>query len=73
MRCFPFYKPQQSNPFGRIPPNSAIYTGIPYNPLLQVEYKNTVLNSQNANTYTKNQLYSYAAQTQTNYRCLLLN
>ena len=71
MQCYPFYKPQQSSPIGRIPPNSAIYNGIPYNPLLPIEYKTTVLNAPNANTYTQNQLYSYAAQTQSRYICLL--
>ena len=50
--------PQDPNPLGRIPPNSSIYYGIPYNPLLKVKYKNKVIDSINANTNTQKQLYS---------------
>ena len=51
--------PQEPNLLGRIPPNSCIYNGIPYDPLLKVKYKNTVIDSINANTNTQKQLYSY--------------
>jgi hypothetical protein len=72
MRCYQFYKPQQTNPTGRIPPNRLIYEGVPIQPEVEVAYKNSVVDSVNANTYTKNQAYSYASQTQTRYSCLIL-
>lgn len=70
MQCFPFYKPQQTNPIGRIPPNRLMYEGIAINPESILLYKNEVINSINANTYTQNQVYSYASTNQFRYICL---
>ena len=71
MRCFPFYNPNKPPPIGRIPfnafipPSSLVYDAN--------TYKTQVISSVNANTYTQNQLYSYAVLTETPYACLVLN
>jgi len=70
MQCFPFYSPNKVNPTGRIPPNSAIYTGITIDPALSLVYKTTVIDSINSNTLTQNQLYSYVANNPMRYRCI---
>ena len=71
MQCFPFYSPNKFNPIGRIPPSRTIYEGIPIDPLVPIKYKNNVLDSINVNTYTQNQLYSYASVNSLRYSCLV--